>query len=135
MAWRGIDLRDLHRPNGGPSRLTWRRLRTLIEGLPPESATWTAIRNATPVDELADLAEESEPEKAPWSRQEMLTAQLVDAVNNGTYILKLAHSDKGAQVKPPVPVRRPGWRPPADQKQPPTAAAMAYLDAMLAASA
>lgn len=115
--------------------MTWRRLRTFIEGLPPESATWTAIRNATEADELAELAGESEPEKAPWSRSEMLIAQLIDATNTGTYILKLAHSEKGANVKPPVPVRRPGWRPPADQKKPPTAAALARLDAMLAASA
>lgn len=115
--------------------MTWRLLRVLIEGLPPESATWTAIRNTTPEDELAALAEESEPEKAPWSRAEMLLAQVVDAVNNGTYVLTVANSEKNAQVPAPEPVRRPGWRPPAERKKPPTAAALAKLDAMLAASA
>lgn len=40
MQWRyGIDLRDLYRPGGGPSRLTRRRLWVLVRGLPPDSAT------------------------------------------------------------------------------------------------
>lgn len=115
--------------------MTWRKLRTLVEGMPPESATWTAIRNATPEDDLAALSQESTPETGPWSQLEMLVAQLIDAVNRNTHSFTMAHSEKGSRIPPPEPVRRPGWRPPATQKAQPTARALARLDAMLGASA
>jgi hypothetical protein len=39
----GVDLRDLRRPGGGPSRLTLRRLLVLVRGLPPDSLTWLLV--------------------------------------------------------------------------------------------
>lgn len=109
----------------------------LIEGLPPESATWTAIRNATPESDTADATEEARPETAPWSRLEMLVAQVTDAVNHNTYVLTVVNSEKNAKVQPPDPVRRPGWRPQGAKRQaaPSSAAAWAKLDAMLSATA
>lgn len=44
MSPAGIDLRDLYRPGGGSSRLTLRRLRVLVRGLPPDSWTWLSVR-------------------------------------------------------------------------------------------
>lgn len=91
--------------------MSWRRLRVLIEHLPPESATKTAMRNAIPVEELERLAEKSEPERAPWSHQEQLLAAAVDALRRVEYILILANSDKGSRKpKAPEPVPRPGVR-------------------------
>ena len=114
-----------------------RKLRVLIERLPPESATWTAIRNATPPEDLEKAAADARPEAAPWSKVEMLLAQLIDAVNRGTYVLTLANSKEGAKVEPPEPVRRPGWRPKSSRgsdRQPPSERAQNHLMAMLAAT-
>lgn len=52
LAFQGIDLRDLHLPNGGPSRLTPRRLLVLIRGLPVPgpmgggAAIWGVLEHA-----------------------------------------------------------------------------------------
>lgn len=93
-------------------RMSWRRLRVLIQHLPPESATWTALRNSFSEDELAEQAERGEPEKAAWSQMEQLTAALVDAVRRVEYVLVLANSDsKSRKPDPPEPIRRPGAKP------------------------
>lgn len=59
LAFRGIDLRDLHRPGGGPSHLTPRRLLALIRGLPPPgpfgggATLWAVLERAeTEVNKL-----------------------------------------------------------------------------------
>lgn len=128
-------MRDLHLPGGGPSRMTWRRLRVLIEGLPPESATWTAIRNATPEDKLDAAAVEARPELGRWSQLEMLVAQLIDAVNRNTDTFIAANSEQNARPEPTDLVRRPGWKPRrGPERQPPTEAAQARLREMLAAT-
>ncbi len=44
-----LDLRDVFRPAGGQSRLTWRRLGVLIRGLPATSRTATSRNNGVPV--------------------------------------------------------------------------------------
>lgn len=89
--------------------MTVRRLRVLIQRLPAESATWTALRNAMSDEELAKQAERGEPEKGRWSQLEQLVAGLVDSSRRLEYILVAANSDgKKRLPDPPEPIRRPG---------------------------
>lgn len=100
MAFRGIDVLDVYR-----GRLSLRRLRILIQHLPPESATKAAIRNATPEDAPAG---EYRPDLAPWSGTEMLLAAILDAVRTQTSVAVAAAGGKPAEVKP---TPRPGIPP------------------------
>ncbi|MFD7705718.1 hypothetical protein [Streptomyces sp. NPDC059786] len=99
-----MDLLDLHR-----GRLSWRRLRILIQGLPAESRTMTAMRNAMTAEELAALSEQGEPEKGRWSQTEQLLAVVADRIAELTYAYSTSHTEKGKK-KPrrPDPIRRPG---------------------------
>lgn len=92
--------------------MTARRLRVLIQRLPPESATWTALRNAMSPEELAEQAEKGEPEKASWSQVEQLLAVVADRVARLEYVLISVNTEKKSQrPKPPEPIRRPGAKP------------------------
>jgi hypothetical protein len=92
------DLRDLWRGD-----LTYRRLAVLIAGLPQESLTKTALRNATPVVDLSEQAATND--YGPWSQVEMLLAELVDTM----HWLQWAKTKDGSDNKnPPKPFPRPG---------------------------
>jgi hypothetical protein len=92
--------------------MSWRRLRVLIQHLPPESATWTALRNATDSAELAAQAEKGEPEKGRWSQQEQLIATAVDAIRRLEWVLICVNTEKKSKrPDPPEPMRRPGAGP------------------------
>ncbi|KOU30227.1 hypothetical protein ADK53_28870 [Streptomyces sp. WM6373] len=98
--------------------MTARRLRVLIQGLPPESATMTALRNALPEVELTQQADEGEPEKGRWSQSELLLASAIDALRRVEYVLICANTDsKAKRPSPPEPVRRPGAAPRAQKKE------------------
>ncbi|MGW6741629.1 hypothetical protein ACWGDX_13035 [Streptomyces sp. NPDC055025] len=89
--------------------MTVRRLRVLIERLPPESATMTALRNAMTAEEHEQLARKGEPEKGRWSQIEQLLAGISDGLRDLQYITVVANSDgKGRKPKRPEPMRRPG---------------------------
>lgn len=89
--------------------MSWRRLRILIQHLPPESATWTALRNATDPEELAGQAEGGEPEKARWSQLEQLVAVVADRVARLEWVLLCVNIEqKSKRPDPPEPIRRPG---------------------------
>lgn len=89
-----------------------RRLRVLIERLPPESATWTALRNAMSPEELAAQADKGEPEMAPWSQLEQLVALVADRLARVEWVLWCVNTDtKSKRPDPPEPIRRPGARP------------------------
>jgi hypothetical protein len=89
--------------------MTPRRLRVLVENLPPESATMTALRNAMTAQEYEQQAARGEPEKDRWSKTEQLLALLYDAVCDLQYITAVAnHSGKGRKPKRPTPLPRPG---------------------------
>ncbi|TYK45154.1 hypothetical protein [Actinomadura decatromicini] len=84
--------------------MSFRRLRVLLERLPPESATMTAIRNAAPaLPKPGDLA------KAPWSALEVLIGTLVNEHRLWRYEQTLRNLPKG-QKKPDEPelLRMPG---------------------------
>lgn len=91
--------------------MTARRLRVLIQNLPAESATWTALRNALSEEELAAQAEKGEPEKGRWSQHELLLASTLDAIRRVEYVLTCANSDKSKWPKAPEATRRPGAGP------------------------
>jgi hypothetical protein len=92
--------------------LSWRRLRVLIQHLPPESATWTALRNAMPDEELAEQSEKGEPEKGRWSQAEQLLAMVADKVARLEYVLLCVNTEqKSKRPRPPEPIRRPGAKP------------------------
>lgn len=103
MAFRGIDLLDVHR-----GRMSLRRLRVLIQHLPPESATKTALRNAAPEPDDKALAAEYRPDKGAWSSEMMLLADIKDQLVLGRSVAIAA-----AGGSPPdfQPTPRPGIPP------------------------
>lgn len=78
----------------------------LVQQLPPESATATAIRNDIPEDELADRR--GDPVKAPWSPTDHLLALLIDEVRQLAWMYAQRHSK--SKITPPAPLERPGVR-------------------------
>lgn len=103
MAFRGIDLLDVYR-----GRMSLRRLRILIQHLPPESATKTALRNAAPEPDSSTPAPESRPDRAAWSSEMMLLADIKDQLVLGRSVAIAA-----AGGTPPdfTPTPRPGIPP------------------------
>ncbi|WP_458089519.1 hypothetical protein [Streptomyces malaysiensis] len=90
----------------------------LIQHLPPESATMTALRNAMSDKELAEQAEQGEPEKARWSQLEQLTALNADLLKQVIFVLICANTEsKSKRPKPPEPIARPGAKPPKPKAQ------------------
>ncbi|WP_405559077.1 hypothetical protein OHV08_34275 [Streptomyces canus] len=92
--------------------MSWRRLRVLIQHLPPESATWTALRNGLTPMELAEQAEKGEPEKGRWSQQEQLLALVADRLARVEWVLWCVNTEsKSKRPDAPEPMRRPGAEP------------------------
>ncbi|GAA2108227.1 hypothetical protein [Streptomyces synnematoformans] len=108
---------------------TWRWLRVLLQHLPPESHTMTALRNAAPEEELAEASEAAEPEKGRWSTAEQLLALLVDVQRQHLYAFSVANSDpkKRKKDKPPEPIPRPGVQQPKKKTAPMSDAAAEVL--------
>ena len=96
--------------------MTWRQLRVLIQNLPGESATMTALRNALSDEELAEQADKGEPEKGRWSQTEQLLAAAVDALRRVEHVLICANTEKKHHPEPPEPIRRPGAKAKAPKK-------------------
>ncbi|MCX5158077.1 hypothetical protein OOK39_02015 [Streptomyces sp. NBC_00264] len=92
--------------------MTWRQLRVLIQHLPPESATMTALRNAMTPEEYEAQARKGRPEEGQWSMTEQLLAGITDSLHQLEYILVVTNGDgKGRKPKRPEPMRRPGVAP------------------------
>jgi len=126
--WYQTDLRDLWRPGGGASRLTYRRLRVLVDGLPPESATKTAIRDTL---SAADFKDAPEPDGwGTWSNTDQMLASIYDELSRLRRDVYSAQG--GGKPEYQEPMRRPGvGLGPADKralrlKQRQTAALVAY---------
>jgi hypothetical protein len=115
--WRlGTDLRDLFRPGGGRSRLTWRRLDVLLDALPGDGLYKTAVLNEFSDDELAEMAAKPREGHSSWNHLELLVAELIDRVGLVAYGLRVWE-------KPPEPYRRPGVVPHRRRKVDPEARA------------
>ncbi|WP_307123170.1 hypothetical protein [Streptomyces sp. B1I3] len=81
----------------------------LIQGLPPQSLTMTALRNALSPEELEEQSQNGRPEEGRWSMDQQLLAGITDALRDLQYITVVANSDgKGRKPKRPEPMRRPG---------------------------
>ncbi|MFC8065540.1 hypothetical protein [Streptomyces sp. NPDC057293] len=84
----------------------------LIEHLPPESHTMTALRNSLSQAELDAQADKGEPEKGRWSQEEQLLAAVVDSIRRLEYVLICINTEKKSKrPDPPEPMRRPGAGP------------------------
>jgi hypothetical protein len=104
----GQDLRDLFRPGGGRSGLTWRGLRSLVEALPAESATKTALRAAVGDTRLADMAAGDSTPHGPWSHEAHRLASVEDVLRQLLWRVVQVTSAAGTKVPFPEPVPRPG---------------------------
>lgn len=96
-----VDFRDLWRPTPA---LTFRRLRVLLNGLPPESLWWTALRAQAP----ADVTPAGDIDQIRWGTIHDLLAALIDATHEVAWVTRAANSSK--KVPPPAPFPRPGTR-------------------------
>jgi hypothetical protein len=83
--------------------MTHRMVRVLADGLPPESAYKTAIRDRMT---SKDFEEMPEPEGwGPWSRTDELLAVLCDRIS---WLIYTTTAVAGGKPAEPEPVRRPG---------------------------
>lgn len=98
-----MDFLDYYR-----GRISIRKLATLIDHLPGESATVTAIRNQMTREGTMDDLPAGDPAEGQWSKDQMLTATLIDELRALRHAYATVHSPKGAAPKPPQPLRRPG---------------------------
>lgn len=88
-----------------------RRLRVLIQHLPPESATMTALRNDQP-EQPERSGEGSDPAQGRWSQGEMLLAAIADELRYLRHDYITAHTaKKSKRARPPHPIPRPGVKP------------------------
>lgn len=84
--------------------MSWRRLRVVLDHLPPESAYLTAVREAMTPEDWQRLDEPSTAPEGygPWSQTDLLLADLRDWVARLTWM----SSDGKTSAPPPYP--RPG---------------------------
>lgn len=82
--------------------MSWRRLRVLLDGLPPESLWWTQLRREAPIE----VKPTSDISGMRWSTIHDLLASLIDATNLVQWTLAQVNSTKPVQKPDPFP--RPG---------------------------
>lgn len=75
--------------------MTFRQLKVLIRGLPPDAAVWRA-----------------DPDLAGWTLTDHLLASLIEVVDAAGYRALLPYLKKGKPPPEPVKVPRPGAAPP-----------------------
>lgn len=85
-----------------------RKLRVILEHLPPESATKTALRNAADPEDLKRASTDARADRAPWSSTEMLLAAVLDAIRINTAVTVAAGGGKPGKFEP---TPRPGVEP------------------------
>lgn len=112
------------KPGGG---LTYRRVRVLLDRLPPESATKTAIRDQLTDEQLAQYAEDHPTDgHGSLSRQDMILFDVIDHLKWVEYGL---YASQGGKPNKPSPTPRPGVVDPKKktEKTPPSAEGLAFL--------
>ncbi|MET9140579.1 hypothetical protein [Streptomyces parvulus] len=90
--WPGRSLLELWR-----GTLSWRELRVFLDHLPWDSATSRSVRGATAEEDF-------------WNPDRQLSAAVVDAVRELTYVTVKLHGNpkKTKRLRPPEPIPRPG---------------------------
>jgi len=109
--------------------LTWRQLNVIVDRLPPESATKTAMREALSDEELAALGDDdTTPSYGPWSRVEHLIAAAKDEIA----LLRWVTVAIATKEQPPQPALypRPGVARPVAAPKVDMAAGRAHLQKM-----
>ncbi|MFC6090877.1 hypothetical protein [Saccharothrix lopnurensis] len=96
LADKGLDLRDVYRPGGGPSRLTPRRVLALVEHPREGGPLWAALAADVPAEPAVESAEMTHH---GWTLDRHLLAAIVD-------LLQAANFQR-AQGKGPKPVPMP----------------------------
>lgn len=102
------DLRHLFQPGGGPTRLTWRRLGTLVDGLPGHGALKTAILASLGDEKLAELSKAGPKEHGAWSHTDLRIAALEDVARQILWRVMQATAKDPGRIPFPEPVARPG---------------------------
>jgi hypothetical protein len=70
----------------------------------------TALRNASP-GVSAEGAEHADPAERPWSADQMLLAEAIDALRHLGWMYATIHAPRGQQPSHPEPIGRPGIKP------------------------
>lgn len=86
--------------------MTWRRLKVLLDHLPPESATKTAIRDGMTLEQWERLPQLQS--WGSWSHTESLLATNADRLARIEWTLVALQSEKGKAPPAPEPMPRPG---------------------------
>jgi len=79
-------------------------LRVLIDGLPVESLTLTAMRDALTPEQRESLAEQPDRGHGPWGQTAMLLALIADRIAQQTWVL----GEWKTRPPQPDPIPRPG---------------------------
>lgn len=89
------------------TRMTFRRLRVLIDRLPQESASYTAMRDAHTDEELREQVKlRGEPQgHGPLSRHDLFLIDLADQLKWIEYAI---YRSQGGKPHKPEPTPRPG---------------------------
>lgn len=105
--------------------MTYRRLKVLLDALPPDSATNTAVREQFTDAQLAEMAQrDGDGGYGPWSRVDYWFASISDRIDQLIYALVRVN---GGKPDPPKPLPRPGLVAPSDYA-PPDPALVALLE-------
>ena len=99
-------------------KVSLRKAGVYIERLPPESSTMTAIRNDSPETSRSAPVDPNAPARAPWSSDQMLTAQVIEELRLLRYSVDVFAAGKNAgSIPPPENVVRPGVKAPEGKKR------------------
>ena len=101
----------------------------LINRLPQESWTQTALRDDPERQELVAPELTAEQRFGPWSQADLLLATLVDAVNSVRFVI--ARTNGNPDYPAPEPTPRPGVNRPARFEKP-SAEALEFLEKLRA---
>jgi hypothetical protein len=104
----------LWRPGGG---LTYRRVRVLLDRLPPESATKTKMRDKFSDEELAEFTKSRSGDirgHGPLSRTDLILFDVIDTLR---WVEHAVYRSQGAKPPKPEPTPRPGLVDPKKAKE------------------
>lgn len=102
--------------------MTWRRVETLVNGLPPESGCKTSARDEMTPEQAASLPKVDG--HGPWSAVEMRLADIIDQLG---WVIFATYAAQGGKPKKPAPFPRPGVKC-KPRARPASPAGHAYLD-------
>lgn len=112
--------------------MSHRRLWVLINRLPQESWTQTALRDDPERQDLVAPEQPAEQKFGPWSQEELLLAALIDAVNAVRYAVVRTSSAQNDSYPAPDPFPRPGLSVGGPKFEKPSPEALEFLEKLRA---